>query len=92
MIVCGVDLKGSEARLAVVTVKDDLAFHLPTKTKKITLGDDKDNGSIKNFLQTLKSFAHENHVDVFAIKARAKSGQMAGGAMNRAELIGGSNS
>ena len=82
MIVCGVDLKASEARLALVSVKEDSPHFTDLNTKKLTLGDDKDVKVIKAFLQAVKTFAHENRVDVFAIKARAKGGKMGGGAVS----------
>ncbi|MDQ0996849.1 hypothetical protein QFZ34_002031 [Phyllobacterium ifriqiyense] len=82
MIVCGVDLKSSEARLVLVSVENNDPHLIPCKTKKLTLGDDKDSSAIKSFLQAIKTFAHENGVAVFAIKARAKGGQMGGGAIS----------
>ncbi|TIX45575.1 MAG: DUF3010 family protein [Mesorhizobium sp.] len=82
VIVCGVDLTASEARLALVSVKDDDPHPISCKTRKLSLGDDKDGSSVKALLQAVKTFAHEHGVDVFAIKARAKGGQMGGGAVS----------
>lgn len=80
--VCGVEISGSEAAFAVVTVNDgDLAF-IATGTKKLALGDDKDAAGIKAYLQAIKSFAHENNIDAFAIKARAQKGDRRGGAIS----------
>ncbi|WP_069876955.1 DUF3010 family protein [Bosea sp. BIWAKO-01] len=79
MVVCGVELRSSEARLVLVTVKDGELVHVRSKTKVLKLGDDTSNDSIATFLQAVKTFAHENGVEAFAIKARAKTGQMAGG-------------
>lgn len=83
MIVCGVDLKASEARLALVSVNSDASpYHIGCKTKKLILDEDKNTDSVKTFLQAVKTFAHENGVDAFAIKARAKKGAMSGGAVS----------
>lgn len=82
MIVCGVDLKASEARLALVSAKDGGPHHIACGTRKLTLGDDKDSNSVKALLQAIKTYAHENAVDAFAIKARANGGQMGGGAVS----------
>ncbi|WP_164898812.1 DUF3010 family protein [Mesorhizobium sp. M7A.F.Ca.MR.362.00.0.0] len=82
VIVCGVDLKASEARLVLVSVKDDDPHHISCKTRKLNLGDDKDTSSVKALLQAVRTFAHEHGVDVFAVKARAKGGQMGGGAVS----------
>ncbi|MEL3890455.1 DUF3010 family protein [Ferrovibrio sp. MS7] len=83
MIVCGVELKGSEARLVLVSVNTDASpYHIGCNTKKLILGEDRNTDSIKTFLQAVKTFAHENRVDVFAIKSRAKAGAMSGGAIS----------
>jgi len=80
--VCGVEISGSEALLAIATVNDGEISFVATGTKKIGLGDDKDAASVKACLQAIKSFAHENSIDAFAIKARAHKGKMAGGAVS----------
>lgn len=82
MIVCGVELKASEARLVLVSVKGDDPHHIGCKTRKLSLGDDKDSSAVKGLLQAVKTFAHEHGVDVFAIKARAKGGKRGGGAVS----------
>jgi hypothetical protein len=79
VIVCGVELRSSEARLVLVAVKDGEPLHVPSKTKVLKLGNDTANDSIASFLQAIKAFAHENGVGAFAIKARAKTGPRAGG-------------
>lgn len=79
MIVCGVELRSSEARLVLVTVENSQPVHIQSKTKSMKLGDDTAIDSIETFLQAIRTFAHENKVECFAIKTRAKTGKMAGG-------------
>jgi hypothetical protein len=80
--VCGVDLKGSAALLAIVSTTSDGAIHIPCATKRIALSDDKDAEAVRAFLQTIRTFHHENAIDVFAIKSRAHGGKMGGGAVS----------
>lgn len=82
MRVCGVDLKGSEALLAIVSTDGDKAIHIPCATKRIALSDDKDAEAVRAFLQTIRTFHHENAIDAFAIKSRAHGGKMGGGAVS----------
>jgi len=80
--VCGVDLKGNDALLAIVSTNGDGAVHIPCATRRISLSDDKNAETVRAFLQTIKTFHHENAIDAFAIKSRAHRGQMAGGAVS----------
>lgn len=82
MKVCGVTIKSSTAQLAIVECSEDGPSLVQCETKKIQLADDKNAADIRSFLHAIKTFAHENGVDTFAIKARAHGGQMAGGAVS----------
>jgi hypothetical protein len=82
MLVCGVDLKASEARLAIVQTNYEGFAHIPCETKKLTLNDDRDTAALKGLLCAIQSFARQNGVERFIIKARNKSGPMASGAVS----------
>ena len=82
MLVCGVDLKASEARLALVRTEAEGFAHVSCETKKLTLSDDRDAAALQVLLHAIQSFAHQNRVERFVIKARNKNGQMAGGAVS----------
>lgn len=82
MVVCGVDLKASEARLAIVRADNGTFVHVTSETKKLALKDDRDAQSLHTLLKAIKAFAHQNGVEVFVIKTRAQKGQMAGGAIS----------
>lgn len=82
MRVCGVDLKGNEARLAIAFKNSETGeiIFLQNNTKKIVLGDDQDEASLRGFMHTARAFLSDNHVTTVVIKTRAKKGKMAGGA------------
>jgi hypothetical protein len=83
MALCGVEISGREIRLAIVVNGDEGAFALrAVETKKIILSDEKNSDSIRTFLRAITAFAHENGVDQFVVKDRARGGAFAGGAVS----------
>lgn len=79
MIICGVEIKGSEAIFALATRQSSGLAHLPLATKKIALEDDEEPANVKAFATQLASFVRENGVSHIAIKKRSKKGEFAGG-------------
>jgi hypothetical protein len=79
MRICGVDLKGSDARLAVVDRDDNGFSHIDLSTRKIPLGDGDCNVQVKSFQETFESFCRDNRIDKVHIKKRNKNGKYAGG-------------
>lgn len=79
MVVCGVEIKGKAAVLVLVKQGSDTTLHVKCQTKKLELGDHLDSKAIEDLLATIKAFAHQHQVDVFAIKSRALSGMRAAG-------------
>ncbi|RWD01449.1 MAG: DUF3010 family protein [Mesorhizobium sp.] len=89
MRICGVQISGSTANLAVVSSSDagGVTYH-PCHTKKITLEDEKSGDSLRAFLKAITAFAHENQVEGFSIKQRASGGQRgAGGPSFKVEAL-----
>tara|TARA_R110002126_G_scaffold167330_5_gene315562 strand:+ start:22043 stop:22480 length:438 start_codon:yes stop_codon:yes gene_type:complete len=81
--VCGVELSGSEARLAVVELDHEGGpKYIELDTKKIKLSNDKSSEAIKSFKSAIQSFAHENAIEIVCIKDRAHKGRFAGGAIS----------
>lgn len=80
--ICGIELKSSEAILAVIDSADDGNTFINIEPKKIKLGDDESVEMVKSFYDSVINFSKDNHIDVFVIKKRAKKGQMAGGAVS----------
>jgi hypothetical protein len=79
MKVCGIEIKGSEAIIAVATLDGQALGHATLTTKKITLEDDEDAANVKLFAAQVASFVRENSIDRIAIKKRSKKGEFAGG-------------
>lgn len=80
--ICGIELKSSEAILAVIEVTDDGYEFVDIEPKKIKLGNDESNELVKSFYDAVVNFSKDNHIDSFVIKKRAKKGNMAGGAVS----------
>jgi len=81
MKICGIEIKGSEAIVAVVELDQDNFRHVPLETKKITLKDDEDATNIKSFLVLFNGFIRDNQIKCIAIKKRGKKGEFSGGAV-----------
>ena len=83
MRVCGCEISAKEVRLAVVCLNDEDSLEmLRLKTTRIELEDDTSEADLRLFLADLQEFSRENEIDAFVIKARAKKGRMAGGAVS----------
>jgi hypothetical protein len=81
MRICGVEIKGSEAILAVVDVEDDQFRSVDMEPKKIALQNDEDSGFVKSFFDTFGAFIRDNQVERIVIKKRSKKGEYAGGVL-----------
>lgn len=79
MKICGIELKGSEALLAVASLDGGQPLHQPTATKKIALDDDEDAAQVKAFAARVQAFMNEHGITHVAIKKRGKKGDFAGG-------------
>ena len=79
MNICGIEIKGSEAIIAVAALDGSTLSHIPLATKKIALDEDDEAANVKLFAAQVASFVRENSVDRIAIKKRSKKGEFAGG-------------
>jgi len=80
VIICGVDIKGKEANLAIVSSDSEGNIeHINCATKKLSLHDHEDAASLDALMKAIKAFANENKIDGFAIKSRKATGQLAAG-------------
>jgi hypothetical protein len=79
MKVCGIEIKGSEALLAVATLEAGAPAHLALGTKKIALEDDDLADNVKAFARQARQFFSDNAITHLAIKKRSKKGEFAGG-------------
>jgi hypothetical protein len=79
MIICGIEIKGSEAIIAVASLDNQALNHIALATKKIALDDDDEAANVKAFAAQVKAFAQANGIERIAIKKRSKKGEFAGG-------------
>ena len=79
MMICGIEIKGSEALIALATQGPNGVEHVANATKRIALEDDDDARSVKQFAQQLAAFVKANAITRIAIKKRSKKGEFAGG-------------
>lgn len=79
MQVCGIEIKGSEAIIAIARLKDDQFLHVPTETKRIALAGDEDAANVRSFADLVAGFMRDNSILNVAVKKRAKKGEFAGG-------------
>ncbi|MDI1307996.1 MAG: DUF3010 family protein [Methylotenera sp.] len=79
MKICGVDIKGSEAILAITRFTNGKLIHVPIDTKKIALADDDESKNVQSFFELAAGFIRDNDIKHIAIKKRGKKGEFAGG-------------
>jgi len=79
MIICGIELKGSEALLAVARLDAGVPVHLAPAVKKIGIEDDEDAAQVRDFAARVRAFVDEHGITHLAIKKRSKKGDFAGG-------------
>lgn len=79
MQVCGIEIKGSEAIIAVACLKAGQFAHIPAETKRIALADDDDAANVHSFANLIAGFVRDNNISRVAVKKRGKKGEFAGG-------------
>jgi hypothetical protein len=79
MIICGIEMSGSVAILALINGTKSNFSHLDVKPRKLKLANDADPNEVRAFRDSLFAFFRENSVTVIAIKKRGKKGNYAGG-------------
>tara|TARA_R110002167_G_scaffold143985_4_gene333821 strand:+ start:1970 stop:2401 length:432 start_codon:yes stop_codon:yes gene_type:complete len=82
MLICGVELSGSDAVVCLLN-KDMGQFSLPeSKIRKITLKKNHTREDLQQFQASFAEFVVENGVKKVAIKERMPKGKFAGGAIS----------
>ena len=74
MTLCGIEIKGSEAIIAVASLDNQALTHVALATKKIALDDDDEAANVKAFAAQVKAFVQANGITRIAIKKRSKKG------------------
>ena len=79
MRICGVELKGSEAILALIEVVNGEISLVACQTRKIKFGDTAEQQSARLFYDAICGFILEHKIEQIGIKQRAPKGPFAGG-------------
>jgi hypothetical protein len=82
MVICGIELKGSEAIIALIDVATETITFRNIEPKRIKLADDESKDSVRAFYDAFSTFLKNNDIDAIAIKKRAKKGNFSGGAVS----------
>lgn len=80
--VCGIELKGSEAILAILESNDGEELFINIEPKKIKIGDDESTPAVLSFFESFKNYVTDNHIDTVVVKKRKKNGSMSGGGVS----------
>jgi hypothetical protein len=80
--ICGIELKGSEAILAIIESNDSGQQYMNIEPRKIKVGDDESTDAVKSFFESFKNYVTDNHVDTVVVKKRKKNGSMSGGGVS----------
>ncbi|MBU1310061.1 DUF3010 family protein [Rheinheimera muenzenbergensis] len=81
MRTCGIEIKGSEAIICLMVLKDGL-FELPDcRQNRFALTKDQDQEQMRHFQFTFAKFIEDYKVSQLVIKERPQKGKFAGGAV-----------
>ncbi|MCE2571051.1 DUF3010 family protein [Motilimonas eburnea] len=81
MRVCGVEIQGSEAVIALLALDKGL-FELPEcRTRKFILRDDRDQAQLAKFQFDVAKLVEDYKIEKLVIKSRPHKGKFAGGAV-----------
>jgi len=79
MIICGIEMSGSEAKLVLLDGVKTSFSHIDIQPRKIKLTDDENPDEVKTFRDLMFTFFRENNVALVVIKKRGKKGDYSGG-------------
>jgi hypothetical protein len=81
MRTCGIEIKGSEAIVCLMTLKNGL-FELPDcRQVRFALSKDQDQQQMRHFQFTFAKFVEDYQISQLVIKERPQKGKFAGGAV-----------
>jgi len=80
MKVCGVELKGNDAVVCLMSLNDGLYTLLECRVKKVSIADATDQQQLKKFQFDFAKLMADYQIDHIVIKERMTRGKFAGGA------------
>ena len=81
MKVCGVEIKGNDAIICIMSLKMGLYAIPKVRVAKVSVGDASDAEEMRKFQFTFAKLVEDYQVDKVVIKGRAIKGKFAGGAI-----------
>lgn len=81
MVTCGIDIKGSDAIVCLLTKADGLFQIVDCRQTRVTLVKDEISDNLKKFQFTLAKLFEDYHVTNVVIRERPTKGKFAGGAV-----------
>ena len=81
MRVCGVELKGNDAIICLMSLKDGLYALHESRVKRLTISDDSDNEQLRKFQFDFAKLMHDYQVEHVVIRERMKKGKFVGGSV-----------
>ena len=79
MKVCGVELKGNDAIICLMSLKNGLYSLHECRVKKLTINDDRDNQQLRKFQFDFAKLMQDYQVEHVVIRERMTKGKFAGG-------------
>lgn len=79
MIVCGIEMAGSEARIVLLNGNKSDFHHIDVEPRKLKIVNDENVDEVRAFRDSLYTIFRDNKVEIVAIKKRGKKGDYAGG-------------
>lgn len=81
MKVCGVELKGNDAIICLMSLKDGLYALHECRVKKLTISDDSDNEQLRKFQFDFIKLMQDYQIEHVVIRERMTKGKFIGGAV-----------
>lgn len=81
MKVCGVELKGNDAVICLMSLTDGLYTLLDCRVKKLSINDAGDSEQLKKFQFDFEKLMEDYQIEHVVIRERMKKGKFAGGAV-----------
>jgi len=79
MKVCGVELKGNDAIICLMSLKNGLYSLHECRVKKLTINDDRDNQQLRKFQFDFAKLMQDYQIEHVVIRERMTKGKFAGG-------------
>ena len=70
MIVCGIEMAASEARMVLLDGEKSSFHHIDAEPRKLKIEDDENAGKVQAFRDAFFGFPRKNRVEMIAIKKR----------------------